>query len=494
MKTAGTVAGVAAAAGFNPRSYAANEKVRLGVIGTGGQGRFHIMNGIAAAEDLEIVAVCDVFLRHQELGWKASGGEEEGRTVNRYIEYKEMIEKEELDAVLIATPLFRHYEQVMDCLDAGLHVFCEKTMTMTIEQSRKIVEKCNETGLFVQVGHQRRYNPLYNKSLALARDKNMIGRINHITAQWHRNDSWRRPVPKNYNLTPEEAKYITDMDKHINWRLYNDTSAGLMTELGTHQLDVASWFLGGIPNRVMGFGGIDYWRDGRECDDNVTLMYEWDMNRSLDGFGTLSDPRHELQKKSSLNRPYTVRMTYSSICANAKRHYSELIHGDRGSYELVGESRCQFFAEPWVGREAAAKAKALEEKAKNEGSELDTSPTLIPGEAFSEGIPLEVYVDESGSTKYEPIMANLNQWAGFAKDVKANTTPKSNQMSGLCSAICGHMGNQAIAEGKAIDIDPALFQFDFDTPDPFAYDWVEGPNPLDALKEKMANEEETSIT
>lgn len=480
MKAAGIVAGTAMAAGVNPRSYAQNEKIQLGIIGTGSQGRIaHIEQGLTKnADKIQIVAVCDVFLPNQELGYEAAGG----GSVARYMDYREMIEKEKLDAVLIATPLYTHHGIVMDCLDRGLYVFCEKTLAYTIEECREIVKKCHETGKFCQVGHQRRYNPYYNKSMWLAKDKNQIGRINHITAQWHRNDPWRRPVPE-YTLTPEEAKYIKNLEKHVNWRLYNDMSGGLMTELGTHQLDVACWFLGGIPTKVSGMGGLDYWRDGRDCDDNVVLLYEWNVKPGMNGYRTL-DARDAKQNAARLNAPYNVRMTYSSICANQKSHYSELIQGDRGAFELVGEQRCQYYIEPWwiaelqeAAKRKAAAAAAAAGQTVDAPADGKTTKSYIPGAEDNKGIPLDVYTGPNGVTEYDPWMANHHSWEAFANDIKTGGVPKANQMTGLMSAICGHKGNEALATGTTVDIDPMLVAFDFETPDPFRYDFVDGPIP-----------------
>ena len=115
----------------------------------------------------------------------------------------------------------------------------------------RVVQKCHDTGKFVQVGHQRRYNPKYNLGMWMTYDRGMLGRITHITAQWHRNNQWRRPVPKDYVLNEEEKKYIPDFELHMNWRLFDEVSGGLYTELATHQTDIANWFLGQSPLREM---------------------------------------------------------------------------------------------------------------------------------------------------------------------------------------------------------------------------------------------------
>lgn len=485
IKTTGAAAGIITAAGFNACSFAQNDKIRLGIIGTGKQGQIaHIGQGLTVNKDqIEIVAICDIWSYSLEIGKSLVDNPD----LNTYVEYKEMLDKEKLDAVLIATPLYTHYQIVMDCLDAGLYVFCEKTMTMTIEESRDIVKKCNETGKFVQIGHQRHYNPFYNKAMWLANDKNMLGRITHITAQWHRNESWRRQLPSDYVPTDSDNKLIPDIEKHVNWRLYNDMSAGLMTELGTHQLDVASWFLGSIPTKVSGFGGIEYWRDDRDAEDHTVLIYEWTVKQGDRGYRQI-ERRSRDQKTTQINRPYKVRMTYSSICTNAQSHYGELIQGERGAFGLMGEQSLQFYAEPWYQDYLAAKAA----RAAGTAVAAKTSNSYIPGAAGNKGIPIEVYTDKNKSTKYDVWMANHNQWAGFANDVKTGGMPKANQMTGLISAICGHKGNEAIRTGNTIEIDPNLMAFDFETPDPHRYDAVEGPDPAETIARLKKEAEEAA--
>jgi len=500
IKAAGATAGFAVAAGFNPRSFAQNEKIKLGIIGTGVQGRIaHIGEGLTVNKDqIQIVAICDVWRKNLAEGQKLVS-DLNGKPVPEYREYRDMLDKENLDAVLIATPLVTHYQIVMDCLDAGLYVFCEKTLTMTIEESRDIVKKCNETGKFLQVGHQRRYNPYYNKAMYLT-NKNLIGRITHITAQWHRNDSWRRIVPKNYEMDAIEKKYITSLEKHVNWRLYNDMSAGLMTELGTHQLDVASWFMGSAPTRVSGFGGIEYWHDKRDAEDHVVLIYEWDVKPGDAGFKIAEPKRNGEQSRIKARRGYKVRMTYSSICTNSKSHYSELIQGDRGAFELVGEQRLQFYQEAWwpkyqaamEERKKAAAAKAAGQKvAKASDEDEETKNSMIPGANENSGAPIHVFTNaEKTEVKYNVWNANHNQWAAFANDLKTGGIPKANQTAALLSAIAGHKGNEAIRTGTTIDIDPALSKFDFEIPDPFRYDDVPAPKPDDPIWARLKLEEE----
>lgn len=493
IKTAGVGAGVAIASGYSPFSYAQNEKVRIGLIGTGGQGTFHIRDGIAGAKDLEIVAVCDIFEPNQQwaarysrisnAGIKMGPGEKptreiiqqasEARMPNTYYDYREMLDNEELDAVVIATPLNDHFPITMDCLDAGKWVFCEKTLVRNVEEGRKMITKCHETGKFVQVGHQRRYNPKYNLAMRLVFEEEQIGRINHITSQWHRNHYWRRQVPNNYELNDQEKQYIDDLERHINWRMYTDLSGGLFTELATHQTDISNWFLKAVPARVHAFGGIDYWRDGRTVDDNIVLSYEYDMDPRDDGFMSI-DARSEMQDLRRINQSYTVRFVYTSILANANRGASELLQGDYGTIKL-SEQDCWLYGEP--GAIASKPADELEEEAADDGE--DVSAEDYASDTLS-GATLQVSTEELlegrellGDVKLET--PDVYQFKAFAHHIKNGGVPRNNQMVGFTTSLTSIAAMQSREEGRTVEIDPEWYTFDFEVPSfhDYADDWEE---------------------
>jgi len=473
IKTAGVATGVMIAAGRAPFSYAQNEKVRVACIGTGGQGSYHVKDGLMGAKDLEIIAVCDCYGPHQKLGCTLAqlsnvgvdvtvgltdADKERASKVPRpkgYYDYREMLEKEKPDAVVIATPLHTHYQMTLDALDAGCYVFCEKTMCYEIEQAREVVKKSHDTGKFVQVGHQRRYNPLYNKALAMARDEGVLGRIVHMDCQWHRNNDWRRPIDKSHKLNSQEERFIKDLERHLNWRLYRESSRGLMTELATHQLDIAAWFLDAMPSRVYGCGGLDYWRDGREVDDNVNLVYEFDVTPQSRGYHAVN-ARSSYQDKMAINEPYTVRVVYSSITANAKKGCSELIQGDQGSFELTEEGGSYFFAEPTS--KVSWGAQSGQATAQEAATVITSGGTLkLSNKAQQQGEPIVVDNDKS---------IDQLQFIAFANDIKNGGMPKANVMVGLRATIMAMTGFTAIAERRMVEVDPAWYTFDFPTPDP----------------------------
>ncbi len=473
VKAAGAATGVMIASGKTAFTYAQNSRVKVGCIGTGGQGSFHLKDGLMGAEQIVVTAVCDVYGPHQKYGLKlaqvSNAGVEilpPGLTASQkerinaaykpkgYYNYKDMIEKEKPDAVVIATPLNTHYQITMDALSAGCFVFCEKTMCYEIEHARDVVKKSHETGKFVQVGHQRRYNPLYNKAIAMAWEEGIIGRINHIDAQWHRNNDWRRPVNKSHKLNVYERKYIKDLERHLNWRLWRETSGGLMTELATHQLDVASWVLDAMPTRVIGSGSLDYWRDGRDICDNVNLVYDFPITTESRAYRAIN-ARSPYVDKQAINEGYNVRVVYSSLTANGKMGCSEKIQGDEGTIKLAEAGGTMY-------EEATAKVKWSSGGSTGAAAADEAAAVITSGGTLS----LSNKAQEDG----EPIVIDNQktpdklQFIQFAKDIQTNGQPKANVMVGLQATILGLSGMKAIREQTEVKIDPAWSTFDFETP------------------------------
>ena len=234
-----------------------------------------------------------------------------------------MLERAKPDALVIATPLFQHFPMASAAIEAGCAVFCEKTMCGTIDEAKRLTEDVESRGAIFQVGLQRRSNAIYAQAEAMVK-AGMLGRLVSIKAQWTRNDSWRRPIP-----VPRDHPDWTSLEHRLNWRLYRETSRGLMAELASHQLDVANRLLGNPPKRAIGSGGIDHWRDGREVFDNISTIYEYEV--------TPTHPSGVPLPSGSIDttRPYTVRVQYSSHQSNAYEGASELIMGTRGTLFLT---------------------------------------------------------------------------------------------------------------------------------------------------------------
>lgn len=388
------------------------EKFRLAIIGSGNQGRT-LMREALKIPGVEFAAVCDIFPPHREEGLKLAGPKARG-----YEDYRRMLEKErkEVDALLVAVPLSAHAPIAMDCMEAGFHVFCEKAMALTIEQCQRMLQTARRTKRKLQIGHQRRYNPIYHHALNLIK-KGTIGRIVHVRALWHRNHPWRRSVPK-VDFDPRPWGY-PDLEHLLNWRLYWATSGGLMAELGSHQMDVVSWFLGAKPLSVMGMGGVDYWKDGREVWDNVQVLYEY---------------------------PDGVKVVYTSITANQYDGYYEQFMGDKGCIVLTQEQKGLLFLEPKAEVEWA-------EFAHKEGKAvvLDTKATTSKDKPKVPNTDLTLD-QATGKSAYQL------EIEAFIRAIRTDQEPFCNGEVGLQSAVEFIAANEAIRRGERVRFQEAWFR------------------------------------
>lgn len=271
---------------FSQKEETIGNRARLGIIGPGSRGRF-LMSFLAKNPKAEIMALCDIYQPSLDKALKLAPN------AKVYQDYRALLDDPTVDAVLVTTPLDRHYQMAMDVLDAGKHLFCEKALCYTIPECYEVYQKFKSGNRVFFIGQQRLFDPRYIKVMSMVHD-GVFGEINAIRAYWYRNNDWRHSVP-----SPE-------LERLINWRLYREHSKGLMTELACHQLQTGTWALKRIPDRVMGHGALTYWKDGREVDDNVTCIYIFDNG---------------------------VRMTYDSVISNKFYGLEEKILGKKGTVE-----------------------------------------------------------------------------------------------------------------------------------------------------------------
>jgi len=290
-------------------AWRAIDRVNVGVIGAGGQGS-SLIRSLATVPNSKITAMCDIFETNLNKGVNLAGSQPRA-----FIDYRKLMESKDVDAVVIATPLHMHYETALAALDAGKHVFVEKTMMYSVKQCEQIVlaTRAHASQVF-QVGHQHRFDPVIHKVVAMSRD-GALGKVTHIRSMWHRNGNWRRPVPK-VNFDPRPWGY-PDLEHLINWRMYKRYSGGLMCELGSHMIEICNLIIGATPASVTGMGGIDYWKDGRETFDNVIVVY---------------------------NYPAGQKVTFSSTTTNAHDGEHIVIMGTEGTIEM-GWDKALYFRE-----------------------------------------------------------------------------------------------------------------------------------------------------
>jgi predicted dehydrogenase len=406
------------AAGTSPLAALEDKPIRVVVIGTGGRGS-DLIRKLSTIENAQIVGICDDYEPHLSRASKFAGPQ-----AKTFSDYREMLEKLKPQAVVVAVPLYLHFKVCDEAIEHGCAVFCEKTMCYSIDEERKLAAKVRETKTVFQVGLQRRANGIYKQAKAMI-DSGMLGQITAIKAQWHRNNNWRRPVP----VERKDASWNA-LEKRLNWRLYRQFSQGLMTELGSHQLDVANWMLGAYPKRVMASGGIDYWRDGREVPDNIFCIYDYDITPAI---------------QKSVKTPYTVRVTYSSLCNNAFEGASELIMGTRGSL-LLTEKKGLLYSERgpddvgWAKQNAAGSNASIVTSGKT--LSLANDPWVHRGK------PTEI--DADGDETRDQLVSFLDS----VREKDPKTICDVNE--GLRNTVTALIANQAVENGESVEYPFAL--------------------------------------
>jgi predicted dehydrogenase len=290
----------------------ANSTLNIALIGFGAQGRV-LLESLLKIDGIRLVAIVDIWEYARTYGERYL--KKMGCPVRAYENYEDLLAQEkDLQAVIVATPDFWHAPITNACLRAGLHVYCEKMMSHTIEGARSMVQTMRETGKLLQIGHQRRSNPRYIFALnRLIRDGNLLGRLTAAQGQWNRAATEDFGWPKKAAMPAAQlAKYgYADMHQFRNWRWFKNLGGGPLSDLGAHQIDIFNWWFGRPPRAVMASGGIDYYKN-HEWYDNVMVIYEYP---SADG--------------SVVRAFYQVQTTTS-----AGGGYFEYFMGDEGSLKM----------------------------------------------------------------------------------------------------------------------------------------------------------------
>lgn len=357
------------------------QPLKVGIIGFGSRGG-GIASIISTLPNMVLVACADIMAVQRERAQQQYGA-------RGYEDYRKLLDDKEIKAVIITLPEHLHYPAAIQALEAGKHVYLEKTMTHTVEEAERFVDvvATQYPNQIIQVGHQYRYFQLYHKVYEVIQ-RGHIGEVYQYECQYHRNSDWRRPVPD------------PKLERQINWRMYKEYSGGLMTELCAHQVDILNWFAGGTPLSVVAMGGIDYWKDGRETFDNIRAVYEY---------------------------PNGVKASVSSILSNAYNGYSIRVLGTKGTIEI---QRTKAFAYP--------------EQINRELTTVD-GVTGATAESWGQGKPMELAYQNQDSENRDPTAYAL---LDFVERIEDGRKPFSNVETGRDVAKAVLLANRA-AETKS---------------------------------------------
>jgi predicted dehydrogenase len=528
LQDIGIIGGTAAVIGLGAKYFGygpkLDDRLRVGVIGAGDEGS--VLIGAINPDYIDVVAVADIrpYSRYRAFhgDWYSPGAhaarpgllkvyekeysnEAEARKHVKVYEndYLELINDPNVEAVIIATPLFMHHPMAVAAMRAGKHVLSEKLMGHDVALCKEMSRVCDASKdakgnpIVMAVGHQRHYSILYDNAVEQIR-QGLIGDIHHIRAQWHRDnspghDSWSPPLPGDEQLAKElkswqgllagpkkpkdaasikewEAKVaqkqaqmndITDalaqkygyqaktiggrnrpaIEELIRWRLWDRTAAGLMAELGSHQLDAASIFISAMnperghhvhPLAVTALGGRSIFPEDRECEDHVYCMFEFPGQGYYKGDGThdVADPNKK------------IMVTYSSINGNGYGGYGEIVFGTDGTLILEKEQDAMLFK----GSSTSTQIQVNEKGGKPAMDTYETGGGAAVAQAAGSGGPVSRGYREE-----------IEHWAWCVRNPAPEHKPHCTPVVALGDAVIALTANQAIAKQTRIEFKPEWF-------------------------------------
>ena len=403
--------------------------INVALLGIGAQGDV-LLTSMLKIPGLRFRAVCDVWTEYNQK--RAAGKlQKYNFKVNRYEDYRDMLAKEkDLDAVVIATPDFWHAEHAVACLDAGINVYCEKEMSNSLEGARKMVQAARRTGKLLQIGHQRRSNPRYLHCYEkLLKEANILGRIVTVYGQWNRAVQPDLGWPKRYEIPAAILRKhgFESMHQFCNWRWYRRLGGGPIVDLGSHQIDIYSWFLGAQPKSVLASGGTDYYdRKTHEWYDTVMAVYEYDTASGR------------------------VRAQYKTQTTNSSLAYYESFMGDRGTLVLSESAKTGAVYreasapswDEWVRKGWISAPKIVEQKDETEAF-MDVRETISPDE---HKLTLQFY-----DPYHKPHLEN------FFNAIRGLEKLNCPGEVGFETAVSVLKVNQAIEAGRRLEFDPKEF-------------------------------------
>ena len=397
----GTAAGAAAAIPLSAGVYfgyqsLGGKPVKTAIIGCGDEGG--VLVGEHNPQFVELIAACDIrpFNKKRVLngdpkvplrrGFVYHYGKDRTAEIGDkhfYEDYKKMLDDEkDIEAVIIALPLHLHAAVSIECMKRGKHVLCEKLMAHDITECKAMIKAAKDNNVILSIGHQRHYSMLYAHALEVV-NSGVIGDIKHIRALWHRNNSWPAVPEDNWAKSSDVLQPVLrdgwypailqedydalmkrddkdgktlierygykDINEMIRWRIFDRTGGGLMAELGSHQLDACSIFLGKVkPLAVMGVGAKSFYGPGkndRDSDDHVCVTYEFPGKNHPKGVNKGTDTKD------------VVIVTYSSVNTNGFEKYGECLMGSRGTMVVEAETDVYLYKEGTPGKAAEADSK-----------------------------------------------------------------------------------------------------------------------------------------
>ncbi|HVG37888.1 MAG TPA: Gfo/Idh/MocA family oxidoreductase [Pyrinomonadaceae bacterium] len=406
----GVGAGVAAGVlgGTVNRVLGANDRINLAIIGVGGRGsdllRWAMETGSKPETPAQVVAVSDVYAKRLRIA-------KEKANCEGFLDYREVFERKDVDAVIIATPDHWHAPIAIAAMEKGKDVYLEKPMTHTVDEARRVYETVKKTNRILQVGSQTTSSDQWWKARKAIAD-GMIGKLIMSQGSYHRNSKegeWNWPIDSAAGPEGKGDDFIDwkmwlgsaqkrpfDADRFFRFRKYWDYSGGIATDLFYHVMAPLNicWGEAQFPYRVMGSGGLYVFKDGREVPDTFMLVADYEKGHSV---------------------------VLSSSMAN-ETHIPGLIRGHEGTIMMVPGGQFE-----------------------SRVSAISVTPQRIAKEQF-----VAKYGSEEAKLESQP---RENHMANFLRCVKTRETPVLDALTAYKAMATIGMSVQSYREGRVLYFD-----------------------------------------
>ncbi len=386
----GAVAASTLATLESARGYSANDTLEVACLGTGGRCRT-LMQSLAKVPGVRLAAVCDIYDAHLNAGKKLADPK---AIATKH--YRELLDRKDIDAVLIGSPDHWHVPMAVDACNAGKDVYVEKPLTHDLAEGAAIIEAQNRNKKVVQVGMQQRSMPHIQKAHELVKS-GRIGEIFKIHLSWNRGGTFRfRRTPmgvdphqvawKDFLGTAPDQPF--DEFRFRNWRWFWDFGGGLLTDLMVHWIDVAHWFIDADhPVKATTIGDHYASKDVWQTPDTIQCILEYPNNIQAHFEGTFS------------NATYGAMITFMGTDGT--------LYIDRGRYEITPEHG----------------------KGKPESWILGSNP-------------------HKGADFYDKPDGELLHLTNWVECVRSRQRPNAPAEAGVGAASAAHLGNRAYRSGE----------------------------------------------
>ena len=453
-------AGSVAAAGLTTVPLACSDdepvgdELRLAVIGTGRRGQDHLaalgyldassMLASRKKSDYEplpgqrVVAVCDPFTVNLDEGARqvrAKLGE-----VTPYADYRDLLDREDLDAVVIATPDHLHTPIAIAAIKKGLDVYVEKSISNNLAETFELEAALKEHGRILQSGFQARQDHMHKQAAQVVKN-GTIGKVHMVETFFHRGGeagAWVFPNEKNGGPPREQLDwdlFLGDAPKveytpkrYFGWRCFWDYSTGISGDILTHVLNSMKSIVGvGVPDAVVASGGIYYWKDGRETPDHFHVLLEF--------------PNEE------------ISITFQSTLSNSFQKTATLFMGEDGTVELDWRLRvyADRFSKKYTKQVASGAYNPQAPFINLEDSAAGMITKAAPSQLWLGGLGATLTTRADGEVRDTTRLHHQN----FLDCVRTRLQPDAGFEDALPVTIAAHMATTSFRERRRVRWDAA---------------------------------------